>query len=99
MDQDAGKTGFLTDFLGHPASTWPGAAKISIRTGCPVVPIAILRNLDRTDTEEDIKIFTGLISAAVESFIWERPEQWFWVHRRWKGAAEARGADESIPGN
>ncbi len=114
IDQDAGKTGFLTDFLGHPASTWPGAAKISIRTGCPVVPIAILRNLDgthtlrvgnvlsprgMTDTEEDIKNFTGLISAAVESFIWERPEQWFWVHRRWKGAAEARGADESIPGN
>ena len=113
MDQDAGKTGFRTDFLGHPASTWPGAAKISIRTGCPVVPIAILRNEDRThtlhvgqamsprgmtDTDEDIKAFTGLISKAVERFIWDRPEQWFWVHRRWKGAAEARGADEPIQG-
>ena len=107
VDQDAGKTGVLTDFLGHPASTWPGAARISIRTGCPVVPIAILRNDDRshtlhvgkamsprgmTDTEEDIKEFTGLISKAVERFIWDRPEQWFWVHRRWKGAAEARGS-------
>ena len=37
MDQDAGKTGFVTDFLGLPASTWPGAARISIRTGCPVI--------------------------------------------------------------
>ncbi len=113
VDQDAGKTGYRTDFLGLPASTWPGAAKISVRTGCPVVPVAILRNEDRThtlhvgnamspegmtDTEEDIKAFTGLISKAVERFIWDRPEQWFWVHRRWKGAAEARGADEPIPG-
>ena len=113
MDQDAGKTGFVTDFLGRPASTWPGAARISIRTGCPVIPLAILRNDDRThtlhigealeplglnDRESDIREFTGRISAAVERFIWDRPEQWFWVHRRWKGAAEAREADESIPG-
>jgi KDO2-lipid IV(A) lauroyltransferase len=113
MDQDAGKTGFVTDFLGLPASTWPGAARISIRTGCPVIPVAILRNDDRThtlhigealepqglsDRESDIRDFTGLISAAVERFIWNRPEQWFWVHRRWKGAAEAREADEPIPG-
>lgn len=113
VDQDAGKTGFVTDFLGMPASVWPGAARISIRTGCPVVPVAILRNGDGThtlhigdpikpqgltDCEEDIREFTGLISRAVERFIWDRPEQWFWVHRRWKGAAEARGADESITG-
>ena len=114
MDQDAGKTGFVTDFLGLPASTWPGAARISIRTGCPVIPVAILRNDDRThtlhigealepqglsDRESDIKEFTGRISAAVERFILNRPEQWFWVHRRWKGAAEARKADEPIPGS
>lgn len=106
VDQDAGKTGFVTDFLGLPASTWPGAAKISIRTGCPVVPVAILRNEDQThalhvgealnpqglqDREKDIREFSGRISAAVERFIWDHPEQWFWVHRRWKGAAEARG--------
>lgn len=113
VDQDAGKTGFVTDFLGLPASTWPGAAKISIRTGCSVIPVAILRNDDRThtlylgealepqgltDRDKDIREFTGRISAAVERFIWDRPEQWFWVHRRWKGAAEARGADEYLAG-
>lgn len=113
VDQDAGKTGFVTDFLGLPASVWPGAARISIRTGCPVIPLAILRNDDNThtlhiaeplaprgltDSEEDIRKFTGLISRAVERFIWDRPEQWFWVHRRWKGAAEARGADEPSTG-
>ncbi|MEN8005812.1 MAG: lysophospholipid acyltransferase family protein [Candidatus Krumholzibacteriota bacterium] len=111
MDQDAGKTGFATDFLGSRASTWPGAAKISIRTGCPVVPLAILRNDDGnhtlhiadplepeglTDREEDIRDFTGRISEAVERFIRKRPEQWFWVHRRWKGAMEARRINESL---
>ncbi len=110
MDQDAGKIGYRTDFLGLPASTWPGAARISIKTGCPVVPVAILRNQDHSHTlhlgqalepqglierEEDIREYTGRISAAVERFIWNCPEQWFWVHRRWKGAVEARGADES----
>ena len=110
MDQDAGKIGFQTDFLGLPASTWPGAARISIKTGCPVVPVAILRNPDHSHTlhiaealdpqglaerEEDIREYTRRISAAVERFIWDCPEQWFWVHRRWKGAQEARGADES----
>lgn len=113
MDQDAGKTGVVTDFLGRPASTWSGAARISIRTGCPVVPLAILRDdasshtlhigtaLDPrglADTEDDIRTFTGRISTAVEEFIMQRPEQWFWVHRRWKGAAEARGTDEPITG-
>jgi KDO2-lipid IV(A) lauroyltransferase len=113
VDQDAGKTGFRTEFLGLPASTWPGAARIAIRTGCPVVPVAILRNddgthtlhigetltpRDLTDREEDIREFTGLISRAVERSIQDRPEQWFWVHRRWKGALEARGADESTAG-
>ena len=96
-----------TDWLGNTRDEI-GLEKAGImRSGCPVVPIAILRNDDRshtlhvgkamsprgmTDTEEDIKEFTGQISKAVERFIWDRPEQWFWVHRRWKGAAEARGS-------
>ena len=109
MDQDAGKTGFVLEFLGREASTWPGAARLSIRTGCPVVPVAITRDDDGThtlrigrplhpgglsDRDRDLRDYTGRISAAVEDFIREHPEQWFWVHRRWKGAHEARRIDE-----
>lgn len=105
VDQDAGRDGVRTDFLGLPASTWPGAARLALRTGCPVVPLAIVRNPDgrhvlhigeslaageEAASEEGIAAFTARITAAVESFIRERPEQWFWVHRRWKGAAEAK---------
>jgi len=104
VDQDAGKAGLRTDFLGRPASSWPGAARLSLRTGCPVLAMAIVREddgrhvlrLGRTlDPEdfrggpEEVRRFTAAISAAVEEFILARPEQWFWVHRRWKGADEA----------
>ena len=109
IDQDAGRDGVRTDFLGLPASTWPGAARLALRTGCPVVPLAILRQDGgghilrigdviapprESAAPEDIKTFTGRISAAVEAFIHEHPEQWFWVHRRWKGAAEAETRHE-----
>lgn len=43
VDQDAGAAGETVDFLGRPASTWTGAARIALRTGCPVVPVAMLR--------------------------------------------------------
>lgn len=102
LDQDAGPDGLEVDFLGHPASTWPGAARLSIRTGCPVVPLAILRQTDGThrlliseplfpedlgDTAADVQIYLQRISHGVEGFIRDHPAQWFWVHRRWKGGS------------
>ena len=102
VDQDAGKTGLKTPFLGIPASTWPGAARIALRTRCPVIPMAIRREpngthllrlgktMDPADfSRDDVRGFTASISGAVESFIIDQPAQWFWVHRRWKGAHEA----------
>lgn len=104
VDQDAGKSGLRTDFLGRPASTWPGAARISLRTGCPVVAMAIVRKDGGShelrfgttlepdefrDGPDSVRHYTAAISGAVETFIRERPDQWFWVHRRWKGADEA----------
>ena len=102
VDQDAGAAGVGTHFLGLPASTWPGAARFSIRTGCPVIPMAMRRegpgrhvlrispSLDPsglTDRPEDVAVYTARISSAVEEFIRQEPAQWFWVHRRWKSAA------------
>jgi len=99
LDQDAGPDGMQVDFLGRPASTWPGVARISIRTGCPVVPMALVRQPDRShrlrirpalwptglsDRREDVRTFLARISLATEAFIRDNPEQWFWVHRRWK---------------
>ena len=99
MDQDAGDGGMTVPFLGQPAATWPGAARISIRTGCPVIPMALIRcshgnhelkispplwPTGFSETPEEVLSYLEKISAAVEVFIHDHPEQWFWVHRRWK---------------
>jgi KDO2-lipid IV(A) lauroyltransferase len=36
------------------------------------------------DLKADLVVNTARFSAAIEAFIRERPDQWFWVHRRWK---------------
>lgn len=99
LDQDAGNQGLTTSFLGRAASTWPGIARFSIRTGCPVVPMALVRMAGGghelkiskplepygiPDRPEEVQRYLEKISAAVEVFIRDNPEQWFWVHRRWK---------------
>ncbi len=99
MDQDAGDRGLTVPFLGQPAATWPGIARISIRTGCPVIPMALVRNSAGghelkissplwpngfSEHSEDVRCYLKKISAAMEVFIRDYPEQWFWVHRRWK---------------
>lgn len=99
LDQDAGAQGVFADWLNLPASTWPGAARISIRTGCPVVPMALLRTSDSehqlviseplwpeglTDTPADVKNYLNQITRNVSHLVEISPEQWFWVHRRWK---------------
>ena len=105
LDQDAGAEGLEVDFLGHAASTWPGVARLSLRTGCPVIPMAIVRQPDRShrlmiadplypqglaDSRRDVQVYLQRISLAVEYFIRENPRQWFWVHRRWKSASANR---------
>jgi len=105
LDQDAGKSGVRVDFLGRPASTWAGAARLALRTGCPLVPVAIVRQSsgghvlrigktvavgDLGRSEQDVVRLTQRCSHAVEAYILENPTQWYWVHRRWKGADEAQ---------
>ncbi len=105
MDQNAGKNGVLTDFLGHEASTFVGAAKIAIKTGCSIAPAYAIRKDDGThlficeeiispegykNNLEDITEFTELISKRIEKYIYQYPHLWFWVHKRWKGYKKAR---------
>lgn len=105
MDQNAGKNGILTDFLGHDASTFVGAAKIAVKTGCPIVPAYAIRKDDGThlfifeelilpkgyeNNLEEITKFTEMISKKIEKYIYQYPHLWFWVHKRWKGSKKAR---------
>lgn len=108
FDQHAGgRDGILVDFFGHPAWTFRSLAIISLSTGVPVVPAATWREpdgrhvlrfeeplpiIERDDPGEAIRANTQAYNDALERMILRHPEQWFWMHRRWKGEEKGRGA-------
>jgi len=111
MDQNAGRKGILTNFMGHPASTFAGTARIAMKTGCPVIVGVPIRQPDESqifyfegpyfasDYSDDLEgqvAFTQFISTKLEKYIHQYPEQWFWVHRRWRGEKKAKTALKSF---
>ncbi|MGA3091732.1 MAG: lysophospholipid acyltransferase family protein [Terriglobales bacterium] len=92
--------GVFVDFFGVSACTASGLARIALRTDAAVVPgftvwdktlrKYILRfdpavELIRSgDNESDIVANTAKFTKVIENFIRRYPEQWLWVHRRWK---------------
>jgi Kdo2-lipid IVA lauroyltransferase/acyltransferase len=100
-DQNAAlEDSVFVDFLGTPAATTTGIARIARHTGAAVVPVhsywdAALGKyrlhydpalvLQRTEDEEgDIRNHTALFNEVLGGYIRSFPDQWFWVHRRWK---------------
>jgi KDO2-lipid IV(A) lauroyltransferase len=98
--------GVFVDFFGVPASTNSGIARIALRAGAPVVPVFIVRDgttnrhrvyvlpimdAERTgDFREDVRRNTQRFSDAFESMVRRHPEQWLWVHKRWKTRPEGQ---------
>ena len=92
--------GVFVDFFGKPACTTAGIARVAIHTGAAVVPVCAywseeaqkykLRfqpplELIRTGSAEtDIRDNTQKFARVIENIIRELPEQWNWVHARWK---------------
>ena len=92
--------GIFVDFFGIPACTAAGPARIALRTDAAVVPTFTIWDaalgkyrlrfdpaveLVRTgDLEADIKANTQKLTAVIEEYVRKYPEQWLWVHRRWK---------------
>ena len=115
IDQDIRDIpGVFVPFFGRPAWTPSGAASLALRHGCPVVPIFAHRRSDGRHlaeihpplpdpppgpSEERITALTAAATAAIERQIRAYPEQWVWMHRRWRtqptAAAEAAGPAES----
>ncbi len=99
LDQNTNvQSGVFVEFFGRTACTNKGLALLAVGTRTPVVPLFVLREktgfrvdigpeiplLETGDREEDIRINTRLYNRALEAVIRRYPEQWFWVHRRWK---------------
>jgi len=105
-DQDARRRGVFVPFLGRPASTPAGPARVSLRTGAPIVMGFAVRRADGRfdlrltgplaladpDAPDAVERLTALHTAALEAQVRARPELWFWLHRRWKTRPPAAGA-------
>ena len=94
------REGIFVDFFGVPASTTFMLAKLALRTGADVLPVFapwdkqrrrfLLKideplNFERTGNEEDdVRRLTQSFTSVVENYVRRYPDQWLWIHRRWK---------------
>ena len=91
--------GVFIDFFGRPACTTSGLATLALHTRAPVLPIFTTRMPDgkylmeigpRIETvntgnrDRDVLMNTQNYTKIIEDHIRKYPEQWFWVHQRWK---------------
>jgi KDO2-lipid IV(A) lauroyltransferase len=95
IDQNASpETGVFVDFFGVPACAGAGFAKLAARSGAPVIPgfalwiekeqRYVLRFYPPVPITGDPVRDTQALQSQLESVIREYPEQWLWIHRRWK---------------
>jgi KDO2-lipid IV(A) lauroyltransferase len=106
LDQNASRReGVFVPFFGEPASTSRSLALLALTSGAPVLPVFIERQAGGRhrvrvgepipppatgDRRRDVLAFTEAFAAAVEARIRLAPEQWLWMHRRWKTRPPAR---------
>ena len=96
LDEEA----IFVDFFGVPASTTFMLAKLALRTNANVLPVFVPWDenkrkflvdiqppllVERTGNEaEDIRKLTADLTKIFEDYIRRYPEQWLWIHKRWK---------------
>lgn len=103
-DQSARKHGWIMDFFDIPTSVYPGTVQLACRTGALILPAYLIRKewgkhqlrfyspleiRKDADEEEQYKLLNRLTSIT-EEIIREHPEQWFWMHERWKTSRQAK---------
>lgn len=91
--------GIFVDFFGRAASTTTGPARLAQKTGVPVVLGLVIWDpklrkyrlrfdpvewILRQDPEEEIAVNTANFTRKIEAYVRRYPDQWLWVHRRWK---------------
>lgn len=99
-DQDAGAKGTFVQFFGRPASTFKSIAMLSLHYQAPILvlgcvrtgePLRLSLSLEDAIMPEDydhnpnaVRAITQRYTTALERIVRRHPEQYFWLHRRWK---------------
>ena len=99
-DQDAGPRGLFVDFFGRPASTFKAIALLSLEYNAPILVMGAARVGDDLQYHllvgdiilpeehaaqgDAVRAMTQRYTRALEDIVREYPEQYFWLHRRWK---------------
>jgi KDO2-lipid IV(A) lauroyltransferase len=101
-DQSGPKEAVFVDFFGRPAATHRGPALFSLRYNTPLLMVFLLREADGTyralfeevdrtglngASEENVLELTRRHTAVLEKYVRSHPDQWLWMHRRWKHTA------------
>jgi Kdo2-lipid IVA lauroyltransferase/acyltransferase len=100
LDQNASRReGVFVSFFGRAASTSKSLAVLSVRTRTPIVPIFIYReglgehravihpsfqSEGAGDSEQAVAEITQRCTSTIEEAITVAPDQWLWVHNRWR---------------
>jgi KDO2-lipid IV(A) lauroyltransferase len=103
LDQNARRHwGMFVEFFGKPACTYAALAQLAARSGSPVFPVLCRRDPEtrklrvsigqevpgpRDRSEEELRRVTQECTYRLEEFIRAYPDQWIWMHRRWKTKA------------
>jgi KDO2-lipid IV(A) lauroyltransferase len=93
-DQNAGRNAVFVDFFGKSAATHPGPAQLALKFGAPMLVGAairtgpgqfkILSQQVEINADDTVETLTQRHVKILEGFIRQHPEQYFWLHRRWK---------------
>ncbi len=98
-DQRGSADGLRVMFFGRKASVYPGPAMLSLKTGAPILYAVSIRQPDNSyvakfeeisrndlpeQEEEKVLELSQRITYYLENIIREHPEQWLWMHKRWK---------------
>jgi KDO2-lipid IV(A) lauroyltransferase len=100
--------GSFVDFFGQSACTGSGLARIAMKTGARVLPGFLLWEeatqqyvlrfgaplslATSGDVEADALANTALFTKVIEDYVRQYPDQWLWVHRRWKTRPQGEAA-------
>ncbi len=113
-DQDAGERGMFVEFFGRPASTHKAIALLALEHRAPVVIgyarrvgpgfryevgcEEVIEPDEWTGTADDARLLTQRYTRTLESIIRRDPEQYLWLHRRWKHQPKPKKRPTPAPG-